>query len=196
MNSKYLPIWQQAKPLLKEIQKKNYLIHTQAVARAMEEIIAGEGGDPDLLIPAALLHDIGWVKVSLDLQLAKDPDNEHQAQVEHIKQAPPLIRKILKPFNYSIDQIERIVDIVTAHKFQEPMEDKEKQMLIDADNLSDIYKESFYSDIQSYHTTLRKQYYFRSQNTFYTPTAKKIFQNQLADRLKEIEQSETGQTRS
>lgn len=186
MDPKYLPIWQQVEPLLKTAKLKNFVLHSLNVARAMEEIIAGEGGDPDLLVPAALLHDIGWTEVPLELQLAEDSESKHQALVEHIKQAPPLIRKILSSLNYPSDRIERIVDIVAAHKFQDPQEDNDKQIIIDADALSDTYKESFYSDMESYHSTPEKLYEFRKFNTFYTPTAQKIFQTQLAARLAEI----------
>ena len=139
-----------------------------------------------ILIPAAILHDIGWSKVSLELQLSKNKSKKHKALVEHIKQAPPIIRNILKNLGYDKRKIEQIIDIVVAHKLTDPTE-KEKQMIIDADTLSDTYKDSFYSDTKSYGQTPMDTWKFRNKNTFYTKTAKNIFKKQLAKRLEEIE---------
>jgi len=182
---KYRLIWEKTKSLLEKVGKKDYVLHSKMVARAMEEIIAKEGGDPDILLPAAILHDVGWSEVSEEFQLTKDKDKSCEALIQHIKKAPPIIKKILKELHYSDKKIERIIDIVIAHKFTDP-EDKNKQMLIDADALSDTYKESFYSDVKSYNSTPRKNWEFRSKNTFYTKTAKIIFEKHLAVRLKEI----------
>jgi len=73
-----------------------------------------------------------------------------------------------------------------AHKYADP-EENDKRLLIDADALSDTYKESFYSDVTSYDSTPRKNFEFRSRNTFYTKTAKRIFEKHLDARLCEIE---------
>jgi len=72
MKSKYKAIWEQVKPLIVKAKRKNFILHTQMVIKAMEEIISGEGGDPNILIPAAILHDVGWPEVSEKLQLAND----------------------------------------------------------------------------------------------------------------------------
>jgi hypothetical protein len=187
MRKKYQNVWKKAEPLLKKAKKKDFVIHSRMVTRAMEEIIAGEGGDPDILIPAAMLHDVGWSDVPLELQFAKDKDKSHEALVQHIEKAPPIIRKILGELKYSDENISRIIDIVIAHS-SDP-KDKDKQMLIDADTLSDTYKESFYSDVESYNSTPEKTWKFRSKNTFYTKTAKEIFQRQLAARREEIDKT-------
>ena len=187
-NDKYQKIWEKAEPLLLKAKKKDFLLHSKMVERAMKEIIAGEGGNPDILIPAAILHDVGWSEVSTELQYANDEENKTKALVEHIKQALPLIRKILSELDYDEDKIDKIIDLIAAHKFTDP-EEKDKQMLIDADTLSDTYKESFYSDVKSYNSTPRKTLEFRSKNTFYTKTAKEIFEKHFKDRLKEINES-------
>ena len=189
-NNKYQSIWEKVEPLLLSGKRKDFLLHSKMVERAMKEIVAGEGGNSDILIPTAILHDVGWSEVSVELQLAEDNKSKHKALVEHIKNAPPIIRKILSELNYDKDKIEKIIDLIVAHKFIDPKE-KDKQMLIDADTLSDTYKESFHSDVKSYNSTPRKTWEFRSKNTFYTETAKKIFKKQLNNRLKEIEEVES-----
>lgn len=186
MDNKYQPIWEKVKKPLSEATMKDFVLHSQMVEKAMREIIAGEGGDPDILIPAAILHDIGWSKVDTELQCAQDPESRHKAMVAHIENAPALIKNILSELNYDKDKIERIVDLVVAHKFTDP-EDKDKQKLIDADTLSDTYKESFWSDIKSYDRVPKDMWDHRSKNTFYTTTARSIFGKQLNNRLEEIQ---------
>src|SRR4030043_1412447 len=128
MEESYQEIWKLVEPLLFKAKRKDFLIHTKMVEKAMREIIAGEGGDTTFLIPAAILHDVGWSEVSEKLQLAKDEERKNKALQEHIQKAPKIIRELLTKVNYDKDKIERIVDIVVAHKFTEPKE-KEKQIL-------------------------------------------------------------------
>lgn len=188
MKNKYKKIWDQVEPLMEKVKKKDYVLHVKMVVRAMGEIIAKEGGNPDILIPAAILHDVGWSEVSEDLQLAEDKEKKYKAGLQHIKKSPPIVRKILRNLGYDNVAIKHIIDIILAHKFSDPKE-KDKQLLIDADTLSDTYKESFYSDVKSYNSTPKKTLDFRSKNTFYTKAARGIFQKQLAARQREIDQT-------
>ena len=149
LDKKYQPIWKEVKPLMATVLKKDYVFHVEMVTRAMSELLeGGEQGDKDILIPAALLHDIGWSTIPKDLQVATDKELKDKAGHMHIDNAPALVNRILTKLHYSPEQIARITDIVSAHKYQDPQE-REKQLLIDADNLSDTYKESFFSDLKS-----------------------------------------------
>jgi HD superfamily phosphodiesterase len=181
-------VWERAEKLLRKAIKKDFVLHTKYVVKAMEKLVVKEGGESDILIPAAILHDVGWSEVSEKLQLAADQKGSLKAQVEHIEKVPMLIRKILGGLNYSEENIGDIVRVVKAHRFVKPTKLDEK-LLIDADTLSDTYKEVFYSNIESYNTTPEAHLDFRSKNTFYTKTARKIFEKQLMNRLEEIKNS-------
>lgn len=185
MNKKITILWKVIKPLLKKAKRKDFVLHTRMVYKAMTAIISKEGGDSDILIPAALLHDVGWSEVPLNLQMANDKKLSHQALVLHIKKAPAIITRILEKHDYKTERIEKIVRVVEAHKFTDP-DEKDKQLLIDADALADVYKQSFYSDIKAYGTMPEDHLNFRSKNTFYTKTARNIFERLLKKREKEI----------
>ncbi|MFH1244282.1 MAG: hypothetical protein V1487_01765 [bacterium] len=120
--------------------------------------------------------------------MSDDETKKQEALEQHVAKAPAIIRKILLELGFNRDRIEKIVETVVAHKFVDPQE-KEKQMLIDADTLADIYKEAFYSDAKSYNSTLLKLLEFRSKNRFYSQTAKDIFRKQLLARQAEIDSS-------
>ena len=72
MKEKYNNIWELAKPYLEKGVKKDFILHTTCVVKAMELLLEHEKGDESLLIPAAILHDVGWSKVPQDLQKSSD----------------------------------------------------------------------------------------------------------------------------
>jgi len=62
----------------------------------------------------------------------------------------------------------------------------EKRLLIDADTLSDAFKEPFYEDCKAYKMKPKELYEFRKKNKFYTKSAREIFRKELEKRKKEI----------
>lgn len=178
-------IWRLAKLYLIKGTKKNFVIHTKGVIKAMELLLEKENGDEDILIPAAILHDVGWSRVSSDLQKSKKQKDRTKALHLHLKHAISIIKEILTKEDYNKSKIERVINIVQAHKFQKPAE-LDKQLLIDADVMSDAFKEQFYSDAKSYNKTPKQNYEFRKRNKFYTNTAKQIFFKELEKRRKEF----------
>lgn len=177
-------LWAKAKPYLKRGKRKDFVLHTQMVVRAVKLLIKEEGGEPKTLIPAAILHDVGWARVSPALQMASGKKHKDEAQRQHLQKAIPIIRKILKSQNYESEEIGRIIDLVLAHKFTNP-KDPEKRLLIDADTLSDTYQKTFISDSKAYGSA-KKNFAFRKKNHFYTKAAKKIFEKQLLARRAEV----------
>ena len=167
---------------------KNFIIHTQGVIKAMEMILKKEKADKDILIPSAILHDVGWAKVPSDFQkqfLWRNKSKLKKAMELHLEYSQPIIREILEYLNYKQQDISRIADIVKDHKYKNPR-NKDKRLLIDADNLSDVFKEQFWSDVREYGVEPKEQYEFRKLNNFYTKTAQNIFEKELKKRKREL----------
>ncbi|MFA6547692.1 MAG: HD domain-containing protein [Candidatus Magasanikbacteria bacterium] len=183
---KYQNVWESALPYLKKGINKNFIIHTKGVVKAMEMILKKEKSDPDILIPAAILHDVGWANVPKKYQCTTNKADKLHGMKLHIELAPEIIKEVLWSVNYKISQINEIIEIVQAHKFSKPRK-LSKQILIDADQLSDAFKEQFYSDVKAYNSTPEKLYNFRmSDNIFYTKVAKDIFLKQMKQRKSEF----------
>lgn len=179
MNKKYQKIWELALTYLKSGCRKDFVLHTEGVVKATEMIIKLSGkGDESLLIPAAILHDVGWSKVSKILQLSNDKKEKIKALKLHIKYAPEIINEILCQEGYEEDKIKKIIEIVKAHKFKNPKEIN-KRILIDADALSDAFKEQFKSDMKFYKVSRESLYDFRKNNKFYTKIAMDIFNREI-----------------
>lgn len=187
MERRHKKLWSLALPYLKKGIRKDFVVHTKGVAKAMETLLKKEGGDPSILIPAAILHDVGWSKVPVRMQ--KSWMNKREKMVgekRHLAYAPVIIEEILKKAGYDEKGIKRIIEIVLSHKFKKP-KDHNKQMLVDADNLTDSFKEQFYSDAKIYKVVPEVNYGWRIKNNkFYTKTAREIFEKEMKKRLKEL----------
>lgn len=183
---KYKKIWELATQYLKQGINKDFVLHTEGVVKAMEMILKKEEGDSSILIPAAILHDVGWAKVPKKYQRTNDKNKRIMAMRLHIKHAPEIIRTTLTSLNYKPSQINEIINIVVSHKFCKPRK-LDKKLLIDADQLADAFKAQFYSDVKAYNSRPEKLYEFRIKNNeFYTETAKNIFSKLMKERREEI----------
>lgn len=168
---------------------KDFIIHTKGVIKSMELILKNEKWNPDLLIPASILHDVWWANVPENYQKTKNKEDKLIWMKLHIKYAPKIIKYILKSLNYDKKEINKIIEIVKSHKFKNPRS-LNKRLLIDADQLSDSFKKQFYSDVESYNITPLDSYNIRiNNNKFYTKTAFEIFQKEMNKRKKEIEKN-------
>ncbi|MFA4817546.1 MAG: HD domain-containing protein [Parcubacteria group bacterium] len=185
MNKKFEKIWNLSLPYLKKGKRKNFVLHTRGVIRAMDLLLKKEGGSRNILIPAAIVHDVGWSNIPVKLQKSKKDAERLTAMKLHIKYAPAIIREILGKTGYSQREIKAVSDIVVAHKFCKP-KNFEKRLLIDADTMVESFKEQFYDDIKSYGVSAEDGYEFRANNKFYTKTAARIFTEEMKKRKKEI----------
>jgi hypothetical protein len=182
----YRKIWRLALPYLSKGIRKDFVLHTKMVVKGMKLLLKKERGDKDILIPAAILHDTGWANVPHYLQKAQDSKRIRKAMELHLKLSAPIIKEILCKVNFKTKKIKRVTDIVLAHKYKNPRA-LEKRMLIDADTLSDVFKEQFYSDAKIYKVMPEDFFHIRRNNKFYTETAREIFQKELNKRAREIE---------
>ncbi len=181
----YAQIWNLAIPYLEKGKKKDFVLHTKCAIKAMQMLLETEKGDADILMPAAILHDTGWAKVPLPLQKSRDNAEAKKAMQMHLECGASITKEILTKLEYPKNQIGRITDIVFAHKFQNP-KDAEKRLLIDADTLTDIFREQFYGGCKDYRLTPEALFNIRKNNKFYTETARKVFKEELEKRRKEI----------
>jgi hypothetical protein len=185
LKNKYKKIWNLSLPYLKKGKRKDFVLHTEGVIKAMELLLKKERGNRNILIPAAIVHNVGWSYVPVKLQRSKKDTERLMAMKFHIKYAPAIIQKILKKNGYPQKDIKLISDIVVAHKFYKP-KDFEKRLLIDADTLAESFRDQFYNDIKSYGVSPEEGYKFRMNNQFYTKTATEIFKREMKKRSKEI----------
>jgi len=130
----YKRIWDLARPYLNT--RKND-IHTEISAGFAQELLAREGGDEDIVMPAIILHDVGWKKVPEDIQLkafgpkASMPEWNRVHEVEGAGIAGDILRKV----NYPEDKILEIQEIIQGHDSRKEAVSVNDGIVKDADKL-------------------------------------------------------------
>lgn len=110
----YQKIFEKAKPFLRT--RKN-LIHTQIVLQYALRLLKCEKGDEGIVIPAVILHDVGWSVVPEHLHLTAfgpNPTNPKLTRVHEVEGAK-MAKAILEKFNYPPEKIKKICQIIQGH---------------------------------------------------------------------------------
>jgi len=101
------------------------LAHAMQVSRYAEELVRLEGGDPNVVIAAGLLHDVGIPEALRKYGSAAGPYQE--------KEGPPIARDILERAGVDPEVIEEICDIIAHHHSPGSEETLSFRILSDAD---------------------------------------------------------------
>lgn len=185
----YQEIFKLAIPYLKNCRPED-LLHTRVVVSLVEEIIKGEnlGSQADILIPAAILHDIGWSQLDEEGKVKRPP----RARVKHMKEGVRIAQKILKSMGYPKEKMKEICQLISVHDNQYlglPVKDELAKRLIEADNLWLLTKEAFDFYCQKYNLSRkslleRHWAHIERFQSIHSPTAVKI-KNKLIEKRRQ-----------
>jgi HD superfamily phosphodiesterase len=145
MKDKFTEIWELALPYQ---DKRDDAGHAEVSPRYARELATLEGGNPEVIIPAIILHDVGWSQLEKKRRMLvfdKDTckEDRRQVQLEHQKESVRLADEILRDVNYPVDLIEEILEIVSQHDTREGFISKNEGLVRDADKLWRTSKEGF-----------------------------------------------------
>jgi uncharacterized protein len=103
--------------------------HTERVTACALRIAQKEGGDPEIVELAALLHDIG-----------RKEEDVSNGEVCHAEQGAIIARDILSRHGYDRERTESVVNCIRTHRFRsgEQPESLEAKIIYDADKLDCI----------------------------------------------------------
>ncbi len=108
--------------------------HAHKVTEYAEKLLKREGGDPLIVIGAAVLHDIG-------IHQAQEKYGSTSGKYQE-QEGPPIARRILAGLGFDESQIEEICDIIAYHHSPGKITTRNFGILYDADwlvNLRDEY---------------------------------------------------------
>jgi hypothetical protein len=137
MKDIFSKIWELALPYQ---DKRDDPGHAEVTLRYATELVAIEKGNEDVVIPAIILHDVGYSQLSKARRLtvfnmgARDEDRRavvFEHQIESIKLAARILRKV----NYPEDLTEEILEIVSQHDTRDGFISKNEGLVRDADKL-------------------------------------------------------------
>ena len=158
----------------------------------MEDILEGEGmlELENKLMPAIILHDIGWSQLGEEKNYAW---HSKENRILHMKEGAKIAKRILLKTHYKIDLIERIVYLVGTHDkeyLRESPVSLDEKFLRDADSCFIFSEVSFWKDYhlqgsdytpQSFLEILLEKY-----SKKYTEAASIIVKENVKKRKKEI----------
>jgi HD superfamily phosphodiesterase len=188
MEEIYKKIWELAKPFLDTRHNQQ---HTEIAYRAALRLLESEEGDEAIVIPAIILHDVGWIKVPEELQLtafgpkARNKKLNRVHEVEGVK----LARGILEKVNYDPQKMDEILVIIDGHDSRREAISPSDKIVKDADKLCRFTHQGTSLNCQRYEMSFDEWYEFlmaRIDRWFFTQTARKIAREELERRKEEF----------
>ena len=187
MKSIFEKIWQFARLYL---DTRHNGVHTEISIQFAFQLLKGEGGDEDIVIPAIILHDVGWKMIPVDLHLkafgpgATNPELNRSHEMEGVKIAKNILAKV----DYKTAEMNQILEIIAGHDSRKEAISLNDMIVKDADKLWRYSKSGFYIDIERFDESIDRGLDRLRGNLpkwFFTAAAKEIAAEKLSRREKE-----------
>jgi HD superfamily phosphodiesterase len=138
-------IWELALPYQ---DKREDIGHAETSLKYACKLATLENGNEDVIIPAIILHDVGWSQLPEERRLtifdreAREEDRR-EIQFEHQIEGVKLAIKILRKVNYPPELTDEILEIISQHDTRKGFISKNEGIVRDADKLWRTSKEGF-----------------------------------------------------
>lgn len=193
MKEEFKNIWELALPYQ---DKRDDDGHARIVTEYAIKICEIENADDAIVVPAAILHDIGWSQLSKkDRLVIFDPDKtlemEFAVRIKHQDESVKLAEKILNKVNYSPNFLKLILEIISQHDTRNGFFSNEDGAMRDADKLWQYSRIGFEADIKRnkftfdflYNKMMKK---IDEKNFFFFESSKDIARKELKNRKEEF----------
>ncbi len=165
-------------------------IHTDVSYGYALKLLQHEPGDPWLVIPAILCHDLGWSKVPAELQTTAFGPNAFDLDLRrvHEVEGAKLARDILQQVNYDPAKTEEILQIIDGHDSRLTALSDSDKLVKDADKLFRFDPAGFRVNLGLLSiepATLIQYLEDRIESWFFTASAKRL----AADNLVRVKRS-------
>ncbi|MFC1581051.1 HD domain-containing protein [Thermodesulfobacteriota bacterium] len=165
-------------------------LHTEISARFARALIKEEGGSEDIILPAILLHDVGWKRVPEAFHLRAFGPKADALEWQHIheKEGAEIAREILRQIAYDEEKIQEVLKIIDGHDSRKDALSLNDRIVKDADKLWRYSKEGFYIDIKRFEETFEqgmKRLESSLDEWFFTGSAKEMARQELIARRRE-----------
>jgi HD superfamily phosphodiesterase len=179
-------IFEKAKPFLRT--RKN-LIHTRIALRYALELLKSEKGDEGVVIPAIILHDVGWKVIPEPLHLTAfgpNPSNPKLTKVHELEGAK-IANAILEKLHYPPKKVKEICQIIQGHDSRKRPLSWNDRIVKDSDKLWRYSRRGMAIDLGRFQIPRREYLVFLEaiiDHWFLTPTGKEIARKEILLRKK------------
>ena len=188
MNAIEEKIYQLAKPYL---NFRNNDVHTQIALNQALELLERVGGDRHIVVPAILLHDVGWTKVPKEQfeQWRSNPSDKDLDRI-HEQEGVKIASSILQDVNYDSTLAEEILRIINVHDTGEDAKSLNEKIVRDADVLWRFSNNGFWTTLEMFEVTPQERIERLEsmlEEWLFMSVSKEIATKQLAERKREVE---------
>ena len=165
LRDKDIAVWQSACPFLDVRSNDEHTLFSYYWAKQLLEFYPD--ADPDVVLPAILLHDTGWKKIPLEKvlesfgPLMKYPELRRQHELEGVA----IAKQILSELGYAESLITQICDIIDGHDTTIQAKSLNDSLVKDSDKLwrftrhgNETIQSWFSKSLSEVHEILRKQF--------------------------------------
>ncbi|MFA5926042.1 MAG: HD domain-containing protein [Parcubacteria group bacterium] len=182
----YQKIWDAALPYQ---DKRDDAGHAEIVTNFALKLCKIEDVNEEIVIPAAILHDIGWSQLSDKERFVifyKKATKEEMLHIRlrHQEEGVKLAKKILEDVGYTSGSIRKIVEIISEHDTRKVFLSKEDGIMRDADKLWCFSKLGLGADhrrrkegFSSYFKQLKEN--IDNRSFFFSESARKIARKEI-----------------
>lgn len=134
------------------LKTRHNKIHTFIVYQYALVLLEEEPGAPEIVIPASILHDVGWSSVPEEKQIeAFGPDvGKAELQRRHEVEGAAIAQRLLNGLGYDPQLVSKIVAIVEGHDTTPGATSIEDAITKDADKLWRFSEHGFHIDGQRF----------------------------------------------
>lgn len=188
IDTRFRKIFELAIPFLKT---RLNLPHTYIVYQYGQLLLHAEGGSREIIIPACILHDVGWSCIPEDQQLKafgpviQDPESRRKHEVEGVS----IARQILSQVGFNGFLVQQITEIVDGHDTTVHARSLEDAITKDSDKLYRLSAPGFPMDCERFQVDPLSYlpYLFKIiDEWFLTQTGKKLAAHEVRARDQEI----------
>ena len=183
----YQKIFEGARPFL--CTRKN-LTHTKIAVRYATKLLKEEKVDEEVVIPAVLLHDVGWKALPEPLQLTAFGPNRSNPKLTrlHEREGTRIAKSILEKLHYPSPKIEEICQIINGHDSRKRPISWNDRVVKDADKLWRYSRKGMVIDLDRFHIPPRDYLIFLEasiEQWFLTPTGRGLAKKEILLRKKD-----------
>ena len=171
--------------------------HARITLKYAKELVGLEDGNEDIVIPAIILHDVGYSQIPRERRMLifdKDAKKEDREAVrdEHQAESVKLGEKILNDLNYPSELIPDILEIISQHDSRKGFISREEGLVRDADKLWRFSPEGFKVDAKRSKSELeerckRLEKDLEDPDYIFSESTKQIAKQELEERKKLVD---------
>lgn len=187
-------IFERARP---HLQTRHNDAHTAISYEFAVRLLAEEPGQEDVVLPAILLHDVGWSRVPEERQLSAFGPNPTDPELTrvHEREGAFMAAEILRDLAFDEGRVGEIARIIEGHDTRLTALGASDALVKDADKLFRLSAQGFPIDCRRFeldpaaHLAWLEE---RVERWFFSATAKRIAREEIAARREGLEREAPG----